>query len=162
MAELGKDVFVAPTATVVGDVTVGMQSSIWFGAVLRGDGDQINIGSRTNIQDVAVIHVDPGLPVNIGDNVTVGHGAIVHGATIGDFSLIGMHATILNGAKIGRYCVIGAHTLVKEGMIIPDYSVVVGVPGKIIKKLTREELPKLELNAEHYVEQAQKYLKNYY
>ena len=110
----GKNVFIANTATVVGDVILGDECSVWFGAVIRGDSDKITIGDRTNIQDNAVIHIDAGIPCTIGDEVVVGHSAIIHGATIDNNTLIGMRATVMNGAKIGKFCVIGAHALVTQ------------------------------------------------
>jgi carbonic anhydrase/acetyltransferase-like protein (isoleucine patch superfamily) len=118
-------VFVAPNASVMGDVTFGKGVSVWYGAVIRADVEKIIIGDNTNIQDTAVLHADPGDPTIIGESVTVGHGAIVHGAVVGDGSLIGMRATVLNKAKIGKGCIIGAHALVTEKMEIPDYSLAV-------------------------------------
>lgn len=153
-----KDVFIAPNATVIGDVELGENSSVWFGAVLRADNDKISIGKRTNIQDNAVIHVDPGMPVTIGDEVIVGHAAIVHGATIGDNTLIGMRSTILNGAIIGKFCIIGAHTLVTEYMEVPDFSMVLGSPGKIVKQLGPVHFEAIKKNAAVYVELAKKYM----
>jgi carbonic anhydrase/acetyltransferase-like protein (isoleucine patch superfamily) len=154
----GKDVYIAPNATIIGNVELGDKVSIWFGAVLRGDNDLIKVGARTNIQDLAIVHVDPGVPVNIGKEVTVGHAAIIHGATIGDNSLIGMRATIMNHAKIGRNCVIGAHALVTEGMEIPDNSVVMGAPAKIVKEIKEEDKAKLLASALHYVRNAKRYI----
>ncbi|MGB3183054.1 MAG: gamma carbonic anhydrase family protein [Cyclobacteriaceae bacterium] len=154
-----KNVFIAPNATVIGDVELEESSSVWFGAVLRGDGDRISIGKGTNIQDLAVVHVDPGVPVRIGEGVTVGHAAIVHGATIGDYSLIGMRATVMNNARVGKYCIIGAHALVTENMEIPDYSVVMGVPGKVVKQLPEKATERLHRSAEHYIARGQEYLK---
>ena len=153
-----KDVFIAPNATVIGNVSLGSESSVWFNAVLRGDGDTITIGKRTNIQDGAIIHVDPGFPVTIGDEVIVGHAAIIHGATVGDNTLIGMRSTILNGAVIGKWCIIGAHALVTEGMQIPDYSLVLGSPAKIVKTLSDEQIQKIKRNAEVYVALAKRYM----
>jgi carbonic anhydrase/acetyltransferase-like protein (isoleucine patch superfamily) len=154
----GREVFIAKNATVIGNVELGANSSVWFGAVIRGDGDKIKIGERTNVQDLSIIHVDPGVPVTIGNEVIIGHASIVHGASIGDNTLIGMRSTIMNHAKIGKYCVIGAHALVTEGMEIPDYSVVMGSPAKIVKTIREEDREKLRLNALHYVELAKKYL----
>ena len=127
--------FVAPTAAVIGDVVIGADSSVWFGAVLRGDEAPIRIGRGSTVQDNAVLHCDHGSPMNIGDNVTIGHGAIVHGATIGDNVLIGMGAIILNGAKIGDNCIVGAGAVVKENAEIPANSMLVGVPAKVIRSL---------------------------
>ncbi|MCU0341976.1 MAG: gamma carbonic anhydrase family protein [Spirosomaceae bacterium] len=150
----GTSVFIAPNASVMGDVTLGDHASVWYGAVIRADVEKIVIGHRTNIQDNAVLHADYGEPTLIGDNVTIGHGAIVHGATVGEGSLVGMRATILNRAKIGRYCIIGAHTLVTEGMEVPDFSMVLGTPGKIVKQLPEIVAEKLLESASHYVEMA--------
>lgn len=157
-----ENVFIAPNATVIGDVTLEESSSVWFGAVLRGDGDRIHIGKGTNIQDLAVVHVDPGVPVSIGEGVTVGHAAIIHGATIGDYSLIGMRATVMNNAKVGKYCIIGAHALVTENMEIPDYSVVMGVPGKVVKQLPEKATERLHRSAAHYIERGRQYLEGEY
>ncbi len=157
--QIGKEVFIAPNATVIGDVILGDESSVWFGAVLRGDTDTINVGYRTNIQDTAVVHADPGAPAHIGHDVVVGHGAIVHGAYIGNHTLIGMRSTVLNHAKVGDYCIIGAHALVPEGMEIPDYSLVMGVPAKVVKQLTETQVEKIKLNAASYVALAEEYPK---
>lgn len=147
-----KFVFIASTASVMGQVALGEDASVWYGAVIRADVEKIIVGSRTNIQDNAVLHADFGSPTIIGNDVTVGHGAIVHGATIGDGSLIGMRATILNNVKIGKFCIIGAHTLVTEGMEIPDFSMVLGTPGKIVKQLPESYTTHLLESAAHYVE----------
>lgn len=142
----------------MGDVTLGDDASVWYNAVLRGDVEAIRIGNRTNIQDTAVIHADPGDPTLIGNDVTVGHGAIVHGASVGDGSLIGMRATVLNKAQIGRFCLIGAHALVTEGMVIPDYSLVLGVPAKVVKTFEPAVIePKLLASAQHYVEMGRRH-----
>lgn len=154
----GKNVFIAPGATVLGDVTLEEESSVWFNAVVRGDTDRIYIGARTNIQDGAIIHCDPGDPSILGDDVIVGHQAIVHGATIDNNVLIGMGATVLNRAKIGKYCIIGAHALVTNDTEIPDYSVVMGSPGKVVKQVTEEQMRDIEQNAENYVHHSRKYL----
>lgn len=158
----GKEVFIANTATVIGNVTLGDNVSVWFGAVIRGDSDSIKIGKNSNIQDTAVIHVDPTTPTNIGENVTVGHGAIVHGATVGNNSLIGMRATILNNAIIGKNCIIGAHALVTEGKVIPDNSLVIGAPGRVVKTYTPEEVAKNNRNADAYVKKGKEYLSGKY
>lgn len=155
----GKGVYIAPNATIIGQVNLGDESSVWFGAVLRGDNDQINIGARSNIQDGCIIHVDPGVPVNIGEDVVVGHGAIIHGATVENNSLIGMHATLLNSVKVGKCCIIGAHSLITEGTEIPDYSLVMGVPGKVVRQLTPEQCEKIKQNAAAYVALGRRYLK---
>ena len=149
--------FIAKNATVVGKVTLGEESSVWYSAVIRADVEEIIIGKRTNIQDGAILHADYGEPTIIGDDVTVGHGAIVHGATVGDCTLVGMRATILNRAKIGKCCIIGANALVTEGMEVPDYSMVLGIPAKIVKQLSHEYTEKLKKSAEHYVEMAHRH-----
>lgn len=149
--------FIASGAVLIGDVELGENTSIWFNAVVRGDSAKISIGRDSNIQDLTMIHVDEGFPVTIGDSVTVGHAAILHGCTIGDGSLIGMGATILNGAKIGKGCLIGANALVPQGMEIPDYSLVVGMPAVIKRTLTKEEAAANQKNAQLYVEEARKY-----
>ncbi len=155
-------VFVAETATVIGDVTIGKDSSIWFSAVLRGDAAPITVGEGTNIQDSAVIHVDPGLPATIGRHVTIGHGAIVHGATVEDDVLIGMGSIILNGAHIGSHSIIAAGSVVPEGKEIPPHSLVMGVPGKVVRHVTEEEDARITDGAEHYTERARNYWKGIY
>lgn len=149
--------FIASNATVIGDVTLGEDASVWYSAVIRADVEKIVIGDRTNIQDGAILHADFGEPTLIGNDVTIGHGAIVHAAVVGEGSLIGMRATVLNRAIIGKFCIIGANALVTEGMIIPDYSMVLGVPAKIVKQLPSEIEQKLIESAKHYVENAQKH-----
>ena len=155
--ELPERYFVAENATVVGNVVLGNNVSIWFGAVVRGDVDIIRIGENTNIQDGAVLHADAGSPLEIGSGVTVGHAAVLHGCTVGNDTLIGIGSVVLNGAKIGKNCLIGANTLVTEGRIVPDGSLVVGSPGKVIRALTAEEIEAIRANARHYVENADQY-----
>ncbi len=150
-------VFIAPNASVMGNVVFGKGVSVWYGAVIRADVEQIIIGDYSNIQDTAVLHADPGDPTIIGESVTIGHGAIVHGAVVGDGSLIGMRATVLNKAKIGKGCIIGAHALVTEKMEIPDYSLAIGAPAKVIRQMTPEQAEKIKLGAEHYVAMAEKH-----
>ena len=157
----GKNVFIAPTATVIGDVTLGDQASVWYGAVLRGDSDAITVGARTNIQDNAVIHCDPNEPAIIGEDCIVGHCAIVHGATLANNVLVGMNATVLNNAKIGEYSIIGANALVTAGTIIPPYSLVLGSPAKVVKRLTDQQVEGLRKNAAVYVAKAQEYIAHY-
>jgi carbonic anhydrase/acetyltransferase-like protein (isoleucine patch superfamily) len=154
----GSSVFIAPNATVIGDVTLGNEVTIMFGAVLRGDGDSIKIGHRSNVQDNAVVHVDPGCPVAIGHDCIVGHLAIVHGASIGNHVLVGMHATILNNVEVGDYCIIGANAVVLEGMKIPEGSLVVGAPARIIGQLTDEQKEKVRKNAQAYVDLGKEYI----
>lgn len=144
--------FIAESAAVIGSVTLGESVSIWFQAVVRGDTSPIHVGSRTNIQDGAVLHADPGYPLQIGSNVTIGHKAVVHGCTIGNGSLIGINAVLLNGATIGNHCLIGANALVPEGMHIPDGSLVIGSPGKVRRQLTETEIKALNASADHYVQ----------
>ncbi len=157
---LGRDVYIARQATVLGDVTLGDQSSVWFGAVLRGDINRIEIGPRSNIQDNAVIHLADDYPCLIGELVTVGHSAIVHAATVGDETLIGMGAVVLDGAVIGARCIIGAKALVPPGMVVPEGSMVLGVPGKIVRSLSAEERAGLKHWATKYVENAAYCLEN--
>ena len=158
---MGAEVWIADTARVFGRVNLGNEVSIWFGAVLRGDADQIVIGNRSNVQENAVVHVDPGFPAIIGDDCIIGHGAIVHGAKLGNHVLVGMHATILNGAKIGNFCIIGANALVTEGMIVPDFSIVMGAPAQIKKQLSEEHIQKVKRNAQAYVDLSKEYIKYY-
>lgn len=146
---------IAPGAAVVGDVTLGAQSSIWYHAVLRADNDVIVIGERSNIQDGCVLHVDEGCPIRIGDGVTVGHGAILHGCSIGDNALIGMGAILLNGAKIGANCIIGAGALVTQGMEIPDGSLAMGMPAQVRRPVTGEEIKGNLRSAEEYCRHAE-------
>ena len=147
---ISSSAFVADNATVRGDVTLGERSSVFFGAVLRGDRAPITIGSGTNIQDNCVVHVDYDYPVVVGQNVTVGHGAILHGCTVGDETLIGMGAIVLNGAKIGRHCLIGAGALVTQNMVIPDGSLAFGSPAKIRGTLTDEAIEEIRASAASY------------
>lgn len=158
--KVDKDVFIAPNATLLGDITLGEQVSVWFGAILRADMDRIIVGDRTNIQDGVIFHTDPGMPITVGKENIIGHGAIVHGCTIGNNNLIGIRSTILNRAKIGNGCIIGAHTLITEDMEIPDYSMVLGCPGKIVKQLPPEVVEKLRWGMSLYVVEAMKYLEN--
>ena len=149
--------FIAPNATLIGDISIGERSSVWYGAVLRADNDKIIIGRGTNIQDLSVLHVDPGCPITIGDEVIIGHRCILHGCRIKNNSLIGMGAIIMNNASIGSFCIIAAGALIPEGMIIPDHSVVMGMPGKIIKQVSPEQIEKIKLNAQSYIHLASKY-----
>jgi carbonic anhydrase/acetyltransferase-like protein (isoleucine patch superfamily) len=143
--------WVAPDAKVIGQVVLKTNASVWYGAVVRGDVEAIEIGEDTNIQDGSVLHADFGVPLTIGKGVTVGHQVMLHGCTIGDYSLIGIGATILNGAKIGKNCIIGAHALIAEGKEIPDNSLVVGMPGRVIKTLGEDMAEMLKASADHYV-----------
>jgi carbonic anhydrase/acetyltransferase-like protein (isoleucine patch superfamily) len=144
--------WIAPGAVVVGRVELKVNSSVWFGAVLRGDNDPIVVGEGTNIQDHSVLHTDEGVPLTIGGGVTVGHRAMLHGCTVGDNSLIGIGAVVLNRAVVGRDCLIGAGALITEGKVIPDGSLVVGSPGRVVRSLSDQEIGFLRLSALHYVE----------
>ena len=153
-----KTAFIAPGAIVLGDVTIEEDCGIWFHATIRADRAPIRMGRGSNIQDNCVVHVNEGCPVIIGENVTVGHGAIIHGCTIGDNSLIAMGAILLNGCHIGKNCIIGAGALVTQNTVIPDNSVVLGNPGKIKREVTEEEVTSNLKNALHYAEEARAYL----
>ncbi len=144
--------YVAPNATVVGKVTIGAESSIWFGAVLRGDSNVIRIGKRSNIQDNAVVHVDGKNPLVVGDEVVVGHRVILHGCTIGDRVLVGMGSIIMNGARIGSESIVGAGAVVTEGTEVPPRSLILGMPAKIKRSLTDDEVARIRANGRHYVE----------
>ncbi len=157
--ELGKDVFIAPNATVIGKVKLGDGASVWYNAVIRGDTDWIKIGEQSNVQDCAVVHCDEGVPCTVGKHVVVGHSAILHGCTINDHCLIGMRATVMNKAVIGRGSIIGAHTLVTENVYIPEFSLVIGSPGKVVKQLPETMIQMIQMGADHYYHEAQKYLK---
>ena len=144
--------WIAPNATVLGDVILLKDASVWFGVVIRGDNDPITIGERSNIQDNSVLHTDEGVPLTIGADVTVGHQAMLHGCTVGDNSLIGIGATVLNRAVIGKNCLIGAGALIPEGKVIPDGSLVMGQPGRVVRELTPEQIAHIGASALHYVE----------
>lgn len=150
--------FLAENATLIGQVTICAFASVWFQTVLRGDNDLIEVGAHSNVQDGAILHTDQGFPLKIGEYVTVGHKAMLHGCIIDDYSLIGMNATILNGAKIGKYCIIGANALISEGKEIPDYSVVVGIPGKVVRSVSEEDKKMLGSSAETYLKKSKLYL----
>ena len=152
--------WVAPNAVIIGDVTLEKNTSIWFNATLRGDIENIHIGEGSNVQDGSVLHTDPGYPLKVGKNVTVGHLVMLHGCTIGDNSLIWIGAGILNNAKIGKNCVIGAKSLITEKKEIPDNSLVVGSPGRISRKVTDEEVKAIKENAIRYQENWKKYSKS--
>ena len=155
--KLPENYFIAANATVIGNVALGNDVSIWFNVVIRGDSELIVIGDESNIQDGTVIHTDPGYPMALGRGVTVGHKAMLHGCTIGDFSLIGINTVVLNGAKIGSHCIVGANSLVKENMEIPDGSLVVGSPAKIIRRVSSEQKDALQLQAQHYVKNGRRF-----
>lgn len=145
------DAYVAPNATVIGSVNLGAYASIWFGAILRGDNDEINIGARTNIQDAAVLHIDADAQLHIGTGVTIGHQAMLHSCSVGDGSLIGIGACILNLAKVGKQSIVGAHTLITEGKKFPPRSLIIGSPGRVVRELNQNEIALLEESAAHYV-----------
>ncbi|MFH1978657.1 MAG: gamma carbonic anhydrase family protein [Candidatus Aenigmatarchaeota archaeon] len=157
--DVHKDAFIAETASLVGDVSVGEQSSVWYSAVIRADQQSVKIGNRTSIQDNATIHVCPGHPTVIKDGVTVGHNVIVHGCTIESNCIIGMGAILLNGCKIGKNSVIGAGAVVMENAVIPPQSLAVGIPAKVIRKLTEQDIQKIKENAQEYVKLTEQYLK---
>ena len=153
--EIDPSAFVADTATVLGKVTLGANASVWFGATLRGDNERITIGANSNIQEGTVMHTDMGYPLDIGENVSIGHQAMLHGCTVGDGSLIGIQAVVLNGARIGKGCLVGAGALVLEGKEFPDHSLILGSPAKAVRTLTEEDLLRLQGNAAGYVARGQ-------
>ncbi|NND97520.1 MAG: gamma carbonic anhydrase family protein [Pirellulaceae bacterium] len=154
---IASNAFIADNATVLGNVTMESDASVWFGAVVRGDAEAIKIGSRSNVQDLCVLHADPGFPCIIGDGVTIGHSAIVHGATIHDGAMIGIRAVVLNGAIIGPGALIGAGAVVTEGMTVPAGHLAVGVPAKVVRELSAEQIERVKHAAAHYVEAAKQY-----
>lgn len=155
--DIASDVFVADNATVIGSVILGHRASVWFNAVLRGDIEPITIGEDSNVQDGAILHTDPGSPLSVGRGVTIGHGAKLHGCTIGDFSLIGINSVVLNNVVIGRHCVIGANALIPEGRQIPDGALVIGSPARVVRMLGPDEIEKLAWASNHYVHTAEMY-----
>lgn len=155
--QFGNNVWIAPNATIIGDVRLGTHASIWWNATLRGDNDPIHIGNNSNIQDGSVLHTDEGVPMHIGDNVTVGHLVMLHGCTIGDSSLIGIGSVILNRAVIGKHSIVGANTLIPEGKVFPDGVLIVGSPGKVVRELSDDEIERLKKSAAHYVANASRY-----
>lgn len=144
-------IWIAPDASVIGNVRLGSQSSVWFGAVLRGDNEQITIGARSNVQEHSVLHTDLGYPLTVGEGCTIGHRAILHDCTIGDNSLVGMGAIVLNGARIGKNCLVGAGALVTEGKDFPDNSLIIGSPAKAVRTLDEAAVKRLAKSAEDYV-----------
>ncbi len=155
--EVHSTAWVAETAVVVGKVTLGENVGVWYGAVLRGDNDRITVGANSNVQDGSVLHTDNGVPLTIGDNVTVGHQVMLHGCSIGDGSLIGIQAVVLNNARIGKNCLVGAGALVTEGKEFPDGSLIMGSPAKVVKQLSPEQFERMKYGAIHYVENAARY-----
>ena len=155
--QLGKNAYVADSAQVIGKVTLGENASVWFGTIIRGDSEHIHIGAGSNIQDGSVLHADEGVPLKLGENVSVGHKVMLHGCTVGDGSLIGIGAVVLNHAKIGKNCLVGAGALVTEGKEFPDGSMILGSPAKAVKQLTPEQIAGLQRIAKHYVDNAERY-----
>lgn len=155
---LHESVFVAPGASVIGSVVLSENTSVWFGATIRGDNDTITIGRNSNVQEGAVLHTDPGLALTVGENVTVGHQAMLHGCTIGDGSLIGIQAVILNGAVVGKSCLVGAGAVITERKVFPDRSLIVGAPARVARVLSDEDVAKLLKSAEIYVERRRRFL----
>ncbi len=157
---VGDEFFVAPSAAVIGRVYLGRDATVWFNAVLRADGNDIRVGDRSNVQDTAVLHVDNDAACTVGNDVTIGHGATVHGCTVGDHSLIGIGSVILSHAVIGKYCLVGAGALVTERKVFADRSLIIGAPARRIRELTDEECRSLEASAQHYVDRGHEYRKN--
>ena len=153
----GSGHFIAENATIVGSVRLRDCSSVWFNSVLRGDNDWLEIGERSNVQDGCVLHTDPGIPLIIGDGVTIGHMAMLHGCTIGPDSLIGIGSTVLNGASIGKNCIVGAHALVTEDKTFPDGSLILGSPAKVVRELEPQEIAQIAASAEIYVANARRF-----
>lgn len=157
-ADIAADAYVAPSANIIGDVRLLPESSIWFGAVLRGDIETITIGRGSNIQDGTVCHTDPSNPCTVGDYVTVGHMAMLHGCSIGDGSLIGIGATLLNGSSVGKNCIVGAHSLITENKSFPDNMVIMGTPAKAVREITPADVTALKANADRYITRSKRYL----
>ncbi|MDP2742484.1 MAG: gamma carbonic anhydrase family protein [Hydrogenophaga sp.] len=154
---MDESAWVADSAQVMGNVVLGEDSSVWFGSTVRGDNDPITIGCGSNVQDGCVLHSDAGMPLTIGENVTIGHQVTLHGCTIGDETLIGIGSTVLNGAKIGRHCLVGAGSLVTEGKVFPEGSMIMGRPAKVVRELTPEQIEGFRWSARHYVENAERF-----
>jgi carbonic anhydrase/acetyltransferase-like protein (isoleucine patch superfamily) len=154
---IASSAYVAPNATVLGNVTLQERSSVWFGATLRGDNENIDIGESSNVQDGAVLHTDPGFPLSIGKNVSIGHQAMLHGCTVGEGSLIGIQSVVLNGAVIGKSCLIGAGAIITEHKVFADGCLIFGAPAKVVRELTAEERENLLKVAANYAERAQFY-----
>lgn len=157
---IASDAWVAPNATVIGDVELGSKSSIWFGAVIRAENDRVVVGEGSNIQDGSVIHIDPGYPLMLERHVTVGHKVMLHGCTVREQSLIGIGSILLNGCVIGKNSLVGANTLIPEGKEYPDGVLILGSPGKVVRELTEEQQQGLMKAAEHYISNAEHYRKN--
>jgi carbonic anhydrase/acetyltransferase-like protein (isoleucine patch superfamily) len=157
--QLGTGAWVADSAEVIGNVKLGENASIWFGAVLRGDNETMTIGRNSNVQDMSMLHSDPGSPLTIGENVTIGHQVMLHGCTVGDNSLIGIQAVVLNNAKIGRNSIVGAGSVVTEGKEFPDNSLIFGSPAKVMRAISDEDAARLRHGSDHYVQNAVRYAK---
>ncbi|GGX17775.1 gamma carbonic anhydrase family protein [Undibacterium macrobrachii] len=155
--EIDASAYITDSAQVIGKVTIEANASVWFGTVIRGDNERIHIGANSNLQESCILHTDPGFPLTIANNVTVGHQAMLHGCTIGEGSLIGIQAVILNGAKIGKNCLVGAGALVTEGKEFPDNSLIVGSPAKVIRTLDEAAIAKMHTNTQNYVRRAQEF-----
>ena len=155
--DIHETAWVAETATVIGQAFIGPQASVWFGTTIRADNAPIRIGARSNVQENSVMHVDPGFELKVGENVTIGHQAMLHGCTIGDFSLIGIQSVVMNGAVIGKNCLVGAGALVTEGKQFPDGSLIVGSPAKVVRPLTDDEITRLQGSADSYVKRAERF-----
>jgi carbonic anhydrase/acetyltransferase-like protein (isoleucine patch superfamily) len=155
--QVHETVWVAASAAVIGRVTLAESASVWFGAIVRGDVEDIKIGRNTNIQDNSVLHADTGQPLVIGENVTVGHQVMLHGCTVGDGALIGIRAVVLNGAQIGRNCIVGAGAVVTEGKSFPDGTLILGAPAKVVRELSPEQIAAMQAGAAHYVENARRF-----
>ena len=158
--QIADDAWIAPGAVVIGKVILQPRSSVWFGAVIRGDNDLVTIGEGSNVQDGSVVHIDPGFPLELARNVTIGHKVMLHGCTIGEQSLIGIGSTVLNGAKIGKYSIVGANSLIAEGKEFPDGVLILGSPGRVVRELTEEEQAGLLRPAKHYQDNAVRYRDN--
>ncbi len=155
--QLHATAWVADSAQVIGRIRLAEGSSVWYGAVLRGDNDWITLGARSNIQDGSVLHTDPGFPLTLGEDVTVGHQVMLHGCTIGDGALIGIQAVVLNGARIGKNCLVGAGAVVTEGKEFPDNCLILGSPAKVVRELSPEQASRMRMAALHYVDNAQRH-----
>jgi carbonic anhydrase/acetyltransferase-like protein (isoleucine patch superfamily) len=155
--DIDPSAYVTDNATIIGKVKVEAKASVWFNVTIRGDNELITVGENSNVQECCVLHTDPGYPLTIGKNVTIGHQAMLHGCTIGEGALIGIQAVILNGAKIGRNCLVGAGALVTEGKEFPDNSLIIGSPAKAVRTLSDEDVMRMRGNAAHYAERGQQY-----
>lgn len=155
--QIDESAWIAPSASVIGCVTLGRRSSVWFNAVIRGDNERIEVGDDSNVQEGAVLHTDIGFPLRIGKRVSVGHQAALHGCQIGDGTLVGIQAVIMNGATIGKNCIVGAAAVVTEGKVFPDNVLIVGCPAKVVRELKPDDVASLSTNARDYVERAQRY-----